>query len=107
VGDEVAVRFRALQGRSNVALAGCVFSVMIGLAAILRGYDPFDTAQDVSFAWLIIWTWLGKRFELFGMRRKQIYEAFRKEQVLPLPFDTMIFRGSVILTLVSMVGWFR
>ncbi len=82
--------------RSNVALAGCVLSVVIGLLVIQRGYDPYKASQHVGFAWLMIWTWLGKRFGLFGMRQKQIYEAFKKEQVLPLPFDKTIFRGAVV-----------
>lgn len=93
--------------RSNVALAGCVLSVVTGLFVIVRGYDPYSAAQNVGFAWLMIWTWLGKRFGLFGIRQKQIYEAFKKEQVAPLPFDNTIFRGAVVLTLVSVIGWFR
>jgi hypothetical protein len=41
------------------------------------------------------------------MRQTQIYEAFKKEQALPLPFDKTIFRGAMVLTLVSIAGWFR
>jgi hypothetical protein len=67
---------------SNVALGGCVISVLLGVFVILRGYDPYKTAQHVGFAWLMIWTWLGKRFGLFGMRTKQIYETFKKESKL-------------------------
>jgi len=93
--------------RSNVALAGCVVSVLIGLLVIHRGYDPYNAAQNVGFGWLMIWTWLGKRFGLFRMRQKQIYEAFKKGQAVPLPFDKIIFRGAVVLTLVSVIGWFR
>jgi hypothetical protein len=93
--------------RSNVALAGCVLSVLLGLFFIRRGCDPYASAQNVGLAWLMIWTWLGKRFGLFGMRQKQIYETFKKEQALPMPLDKTIFRGSVVLTLVSIVGWFR
>jgi hypothetical protein len=93
--------------RSNVTLAGCVVSVLMGLLVIHRGYDPYNAAQNVGFAWLMIWTWLGKRFGLLGMRQKQIYEAFKKEQAVPLPFDKTIFRGAVVLTLVSVIGWFR
>jgi hypothetical protein len=84
-----------------------VLSVLLGLFVIQRGYDPYKAAQNVGFAWLMIWTWLGKRFGLFGMRQKQIYETFKKEQASPLPFDKTIFRGAVVLTLVSIVGWFR
>ncbi len=98
---------RRIMTRSNVALAACVLSAVIGLFFILRGYDPYKAAQHVGFAWLMIWTWLGKRFGLFKMRQKQIYETFRKEQVLPLTFDKTIFRGAVVLTLVSIIGWFR
>jgi len=93
--------------RSDVALVGCVLSVFLGLLFIQRGYDPYKAAQNIGFVWLMIWTWLGKRFGLFGMRQRQIYESFKKEQALPLPFDKTIFRGSVVLTLVSLVGWFR
>jgi hypothetical protein len=84
-----------------------VLSVLLGLLFIQRGYDPYKAAQDIGFTWLMIWTWLGKRFGLFGMRPKQIYETFKKEQDLPLPFDKTIFRGAMVLTLVSIVGWFR
>lgn len=84
-----------------------MISVLLGVFVILRGYDPYKTAQHVGFAWLMIWIWLGKRFGLFGMRTKQIYETFKKEQTLPLPFDKTIFRGAVVLTLISLVGLFR
>jgi len=84
-----------------------VLSVLLGLLFIQRGYDPYNAAQNIGFAWLMIWTWLGKRFGLFGMRQKRIYETFKKEQAQPLPFDKTIFRGAMVLTLVSIVGWFR
>jgi hypothetical protein len=84
-----------------------VLSVLLGLLFIQRGYDPYKAAQNIGFAWLMIWTWLGKRFGLFGMRQKQIYETFKKQQALLLPFENTIFWGSIVLTLVSIVGWFR
>jgi hypothetical protein len=69
---------------------------VIGHLSCRGGSDPYKAAQNVGFAWLIIWTWLGKRFGLFGMRQKQIYETFKKERALPLPFDKTIFRGALM-----------
>ena len=100
-------RCQSKMSRSNVALAACVLSVLLGLLVIRQGYDPYKAAQYVGFAWMMIWTWLGNRFGLLGMRQKQLYETFKNERALPLPFDKTIFRGAVVLTLVSTVGWFR
>ena len=84
-----------------------MLSVLLGLLFIQRGYDPYKTVQNVGFAWLMIRIWLVERWGLFGMRPKQIYETFEKQQTLPLPFERTIFRGAMVLTLVSIVGWFR
>ena len=99
--------------RTNIAVAICVSSAVVGAIAIHRGWGTVSSvAFNAAFPWFLSGSWLAGDFTREGWKRLNksmptIYQD-AKQGKLPRapPLSRVMNSGGGIMILAGIVGWF-